>query len=307
MKQAGISRRFVTRGVFWRQLLHWAVNNIPLYLQPMMAFTWSLIFFLAATRERRASIHNLGAIISGSSSFANFFRSFFVFWDFASTITDTARFKAHGEMVDWEFEGIRHFDVLKDAAQGAIILTAHMGNYDLGAYLFVERIKRPMTVIRAPEIDPATQKWEQENRRQVASDDFRIDFNTESGMLALDLIAALKEHKIVAIQGDRVTPGISTFRSTLFGRPILLPSGPFALAMATKTAIHPLFVLRTGWMQYRVVTTEPFQCERTGRDRDRDLGHAIERWRSVLESVIAKHWSKWHLFDRFDEAEARES
>lgn len=296
----------MTRGVFWRQLLHWAVNNIPLYLQPVMVFTWSLIFFLAAAGERRAAIHNLGAILPGSSPTANFFRAFRIFHDFASTITDTARFKARGEMVDWEFEGIRHFDALKDAAQGAIILTAHMGNYDLGAYLFVERIKRPMTIIRAPEIDPATQQWEQDNRRQVASDDFRIDFNTESGMLALDLIAALRENKIVAIQGDRVTPGISSFRSKMFGRPVLLPSGPFALAMATHTTIHPLFVLRRGWMQYRVVTTEPFQCARTGRDRERDLERAVDQWKSVLESVIAKHWSKWHLFDRYDIAEARE-
>jgi lauroyl/myristoyl acyltransferase len=203
-------------------------------------------------------------------------------------------------MVDWEFEGIQHFDQLRDAGHGAIILTAHMGNYDLGAYLFVERIKRPMTIVRAPEQDPETQRWEQERRRQLASEDIRVDFNTEPGMLALDLIQALRERKIVAIQGDRVTPGISTFPSTLFGRRILLPSGPFALAMATQTPIHPLFVLRVGWMQYRVVTTAPFECVRTGRDRDRDIEKAIAHWSGVLQTVISKHWSKWHMFEPFD-------
>lgn len=300
MKVPGLAR-FLTRGVFWRQLLHWAVRNIPFYLQPMITLVWALLFFLFATKVRRGAVRNLGAILPRSSFIGNLLRAPVTCWDFASTMTDTSRFKAVGTMVDWEFEGLEHFDELKDAAHGAIILTAHMGNYDLGAYLFTERVRRPMTVIRAPEIDPETQRWEQENRRTVASEEFRIDFNTESGMLALDLIQALRDNKIVAMQGDRVTPGIATFRSTLFGRPMLFPAGPFALAMATQTPIYPLFVLRIGWMRYRVVTTPPFHCTRTGRDRDRDIERAVLQWRDVLESVIARDWSKWHMFEPFEE------
>lgn len=293
--------RFLTRGVFWRQLHYWAVRNIPFYLQPLITLVWSLLFFMFATRVRRGAVRNLSAILPGSHPFANFFRAIAVFWDFACTLTDTNRFKAMGTMVDWEFEGLEHFDQLRDATQGAIILTAHMGNYDLGAYLFVERIKRPMTIVRAPETDPDTHRWEQETRPAWADGEFRIDFNTESGMLALDLIQALRENKIVAIQGDRITPGISTFRSTFFDRPMLFPSGPFALAMATQAPIHPLFVIRIGWMRYRVVTTPPFLCTRTGRDRERDIERAVLQWRGVLESVIGTHWSKWHMFEPFDE------
>lgn len=267
----------------------------------MITLVWSLLFFLFATSVRRGAVRNLGAILPGSWFIGNSLRATATFLDFASTVTDTHRFKAMGTMVDWEFEGLANFDELTDAAHGAIILTAHMGNYDLGAYLFAERIKRPMTIIRAPEVDPDTHRWEQESRRPAPNGEFRVDFNTESGMLALDLIQALRDNKIVAIQGDRVTPGIATFRSTLFGRPMLFPAGPFALAMATQTPIYPLFVLRIGWMRYRVVSTPPFFCTRTGRDRDRDIERAVLQWREVLETVITRDWSKWHMFEPFEE------
>ncbi len=296
--------RFLTRGVFWRQLHFWAVRNIPFYLQPLIAVVWSQLFFLFATKVRRGAVHNLGAILPGSSRIVNSFRATATFLDFACTLTDTKRFEALGDLPDWEFEGLEHFDALKDPAQGAIILTAHMGSYDMGAYLFAERIKRPMTMIRAPEVDPETQQWEQATRKPATDAGVRVDFNTGSGMLALDLIQALRDRKIVAIQGDRVTPGIATFPSTLFGRPMLFPAGPFALAMATQTAIHPLFVLRVGWMRYRVVTTPPFHCTRTGRDRDKDIERAVLQWRGVLEGVIARHWSKWHMFEPFDKMTA---
>ena len=40
--------------------------------------------------------------------------------------------------------------------------------------------------------------------------------------------------EIIAIQGDRVTPGISTLPATLFGRSAVIPARPFALSMAAR-------------------------------------------------------------------------
>ena len=99
------------------------------------------------------------------------------------------------------------------------------------------------------------------------------------------------------MQGDRVTPGIATQTATLFGRGVLLPAGPFALAMAARVPIHPMFVVRAGRRRYRLVARAPIRVERRSRDRQADLQVAIDVWAKQLEEVIGAHWNQWFAFE----------
>lgn len=300
MKIPGRLRRFLVRGVFWRQFLNWAVTIIPFYIEPFALLIGTTFFYTVLGPQRRATLSNLRAIAPGAGALRLHARAFRMFWNFAATIADTARFNESGDLVDWEFEGVHHFNRLVESPEGAIILTAHMGNYDLGSYLFAQRMKRPLTIVRAPEIDPQTQEYVEQNREKIRTEGLRIDYNTTPELLALDLIHAIRDQRVVAIQGDRVTANVTASPAELFGRQTSVPAGPFALAMATGALIYPLFVIRAGWKRYRVVTCEPIECRRTGRDRTADLDRAVHQWLEVLERVIGAHPHQWFMFDRFD-------
>jgi phosphatidylinositol dimannoside acyltransferase len=296
----GSLRRFLVRGVFWRQLLNWGVNNTPYSVEPPALAAGTVFFYASLTSARRATIRNLRAILPRSFSLANHARAFRMFWNFACTITDTARFNECGDLVDWEFDGLEHFERLVASPEGAIILTAHMGNYDLGSYLFARRMHRPLTIVRAPEFDAQTQAYVSQRREKGITGEFRTDYNTNPQMLALDLIAALQERQIVAIQGDRVVGPVTAHEARLFDRPALIPSGPFALALATGALIYPLFVIRVGWKRYRVTTFAPIECRRTGRDRNVDISRAVNSWIDVLQQMIRAHPHQWFMFESFE-------
>src|ERR1700680_3368294 len=83
-------RHFAAGGVFWRQCLDWGVINVPFYLQPMMIFFWTLVFFFLSADARRSALRNLSMVRSKSSMFVNYFRVFRTFYNFAWTMTDTA-------------------------------------------------------------------------------------------------------------------------------------------------------------------------------------------------------------------------
>lgn len=252
---------------------------------------------------RRALMQNLKAILPGSSSIANLFRAYRVVWNFSWTIADNVRFRETRTVPDWEFVGREHFEELQSYPTGAIILTAHMGSYDLGANLFAETSPRRMVMVRAPEVDPLTRKYE-ESQYGRGTESLRIDFNTKAEDLAFDLLHAVCAGEIVAIQGDRVTPGIATLPATLFGKPTEMPAGPFALAMAARAPIFPLFVIRQGRRSYRLVTGEPILVERRGRDRDADLRRAIDRWTAELERIIRESWWNWFMFEPYSKERA---
>jgi len=284
-------RRFEARGVFWRQFLRWAVINVPPWIEPAILASWSAFFMLWGA-GRRGVMRNLAVILPRSGSIANLFRCYRVFFNFAWTIADGVRFKEEHVVPDWEFEGYEHFEAMQ-ARGGAILLTAHMGSYDLGAHLFSEvSPQQRIVMVRAPERDPQTRSFEE----QHAHDGVEIEFNTNGTDLALDLLHALRDGAIVAIQGDRVTPGIAAMPVTLFGVSTALPTGPFALALAARAPIVPLFVIRRGRRRYRLLTCEPIAVERT-RDRDASIAAALERWRALLEEVIRAEWQQWFSFE----------
>lgn len=292
-------RGFLVHGVIWRRLLRWAVLNLPLWVEPTALSTWSVVFLLWGP-GRRGVMTNLKSILPGSTAIGNFFRCYRVFWNFANVIADNVRFKELRVSPDWEFVGFEHFEDLQSRKGGAIILTAHMGSYDLGAQLFAEISERQLVMVRAPETDPDTRRYEEELHDRTVTDALKIDFSTRASELALDLLHALQRGEIIAIQGDRVTPGIASLPGTLFGKRALLPTGPFALAMAAHVPVFPLFIVRLGRRRYQLVVGKPFEVPRT-RDRAAAFERAMTEWTQELESVLRAGWHQWFAFQPYAE------
>lgn len=279
-------------GVFWRQFLRWAVLNVPRWIEPAIIAFWSL-FFLLWGPGRRGVMRNLSFILPRSTALTNFFRCYRVFWNFSWTLSDTGRLRESRTIPEWELAGRKHLEALRTGS-GAILLTAHMGSYDLGAHLFAEVSGRRIVMVRAPEEDPQTREFEEKQ----LPDDIEVQFNTDGSTLALDLLHAVRDGAIVAIQGDRMTGPISGVPATLFGKSIEVPAGPFALAMTARVPIYPVFVIRRGWQRYLLRAEKPIEIVRS-RDRDADFAAAARAWTATLEQVIGDSWWQWFAFEEF--------
>lgn len=287
------------RGVFWRQFLVWALFNIPHLIRPLLLFHWTGFFFLAWKRGRRAVLENLKVVQPRWSLPQRVTGAFAVFWNFAETFTDTMLFNIRRQAVDWEMIGYEHFEQLRQSPTGAIILTAHMGNYDLGSYLFAREIDRTIVIVRASEPDPESDRDSRIRRAGYEHEIGRLRFVEPTPELALELVHALQEKSVVAIQGDRAVKGVSAQQVELFGQPAMLPNGPFALAMTTRVPIYPLFVVRMGHRSYRVIVGSPIECRRTSRGRDNDIAEAMTHWKEILERTITDYTTQWFTFERY--------
>jgi lauroyl/myristoyl acyltransferase len=289
------ARRFAVRGVFWRQYLDWATVNIPFYLYPVLHFFMTLFFFFFAAPARRIVLAHLAIILPGSSRMMNYLRVFRTFHNYSWTISEAAIHKLNKEEFAYEIIGADWLDRL-GAAQGAIVLTAHMGNYDLGAALFAEKFNREIRLVRAPEPDEQTAEHLSASLEKSGEGAVKVDYNTGGALLSFDLLNALRLGEIVSIQGDRIEAGLAEISAQLFGKEIRLPNGPFVLAQVSRAPIYPLFIARSGYRSYQIIVSEPITVLRTGRDRADDLAQAVEKWSGVLEQVIAERWDQWFAF-----------
>ena len=284
--------RFAVRGVYWRHYLDFGLTNVPFYLRPVMIFFWTIFFFFLAAPARRAILGNLRVILPGSHPLVNLSRAWLTLYNFAWTISDAADHKLAKTEFAYELQGAEFLGQLA-AAQGAILLTAHMGNYDLGAALFAERFQRDIRMVRAPEADAETAQHLDESLEKAGAGAVKVAYNTASMALPFELLNAIRAGEIVSIQGDRAVAHVSQRPARLFGEEVMLPDGPFMLAFVAQAPIYPLFIVRTKFHRYKIIARPPIDCRRDERGRETVIEEAMREWSSTLENVIAANWSQW--------------
>lgn len=284
--------RFGVRGVAWRHYLDFGLTNVPFYLRPVMIFFWTIFFYFLAAPARRAIVSNLHFVLPGSHPLLNHARAWLTLYNFAWSISDAADHKLSHTEFAYEVEGSEFLDQLA-AAHGAILLTAHMGNYDLGAAVFAQRFQREIRMVRAPEADAQTAQHLDQSIERAGAGAVKVAYNTSSMALPLELLNAVREGEIVSIQGDRAVGNVSQRPARLFGENVSLPDGPFVLACVAQVPVYPLFIVRTSFHRYKIIARQPIHCGRGARDRESAIRAAMESWSHTLENVIATHWSQW--------------
>ena len=217
-------QRFAVRGVFWRQYLDWAIANVPVYFLPVLIWIWTIFFFFFAAPARRAVFAHLQIILPGSNRLTNYLRTWRTLYNFAWTITEGSQFKQHKSQFAYEIEGEDPLARLA-AAKSAIVLTAHMGNYDLGAALFAEKFQREIRMVRAPEPHRETARHLAESLEKTGAGGVRVDYTSDTTALSFDLLHALRENEIVSIQGDRVVGDAAHSLTQLSGTMFYFPAG----------------------------------------------------------------------------------
>ncbi|HSE63377.1 MAG TPA: lysophospholipid acyltransferase family protein [Thermoanaerobaculia bacterium] len=187
----------------------------------------------------------------------------------------------------------------RDRGNGVLLLTAHLGNWEVGGLMLAE-MREPIHVVLVPDIFPAVERSRRALHARAGIHEIRVD---RSHAPTLAVLRALKDNGIVAMQGDRdfSNTGIAV---PFFGRDAYFPRGPFLVAMATAATVLPAFIVRVPDGRYRAIVEEPLPIDR-GRDREVALKTNVERYVAILERYVAAHPEQWYCFYPFWEDPSR--
>jgi len=274
------------------------LRSAPWFVEWSLVPLWTLLFFWVAGEQRRAVVSNLGALFPEWSGARRSFGAYRVFLNFAWTYVDAMRCEAGTGEVDWVVDGIDSFERLAASKEGSLVLTAHMGNYDMAAPLFATNFGRTIYAVRAPERVAEMQKIKEAELREKEREQplFRTLYNKEGDMLGVELARLLGEGNVVAVQGDRVVFEVSPMEVEVEdGLMMALPRGPLFLARVSKAEVYPLFILRDGWRRYRVEVSPPLELPERKRGRGEDPATKI--WASTILDVVRPHWDQWFVFE----------
>jgi Kdo2-lipid IVA lauroyltransferase/acyltransferase len=186
--------------------------------------------------------------------------------------------------------------------RGVLLLTAHLGNWEVGGFMLAE-VRQPIHVVLVPDMFSGVERVRRRLHERAGVTEIPVD---RTILPTLSVIRALERNAIVAMQGDRDfdNTGIAV---PFFGREAYFPRGPLRVAAATGAVVLPAFIVRVPDGRYRAIIEEPLVIERGG-PRDAGLRRNLERYVAVLERYVRRYPEQWYCFYPFwDDPSRKES
>ncbi|MCB9398254.1 MAG: lysophospholipid acyltransferase family protein [Acidobacteria bacterium] len=181
------------------------------------------------------------------------------------------------------------------AGQGAILVTAHMGNWELGGNFF-GRLVRPLTVIYVRDRFNIVERFRSRFRRYSNIKECPVDRSLFSTLPAL---RALEQGEFLALQGDRDFNERGVL-ATFFGKTCTFPEGPYHLALLARVPVIPCFTLYGKDGRYRIHLYPPIHPPANGKREDR-VQEMLNQYLRVLEDVVRQYPDQWYTFYPFFE------
>jgi KDO2-lipid IV(A) lauroyltransferase len=190
-------------------------------------------------------------------------------------------------------EGEEHLTGARHSGRGTLLLTAHMGNPEVGAICLGTNFE-PVYVLYWRDRFATAEKFRTRMRLRGNVHGIAVDASPFSVVPALRV---LEGGGILAAHGDRDFND-QGWPVEFFGATAKFPPGPFLLAARARALVAPTFFLLTPERRFHVIHEEPMDLG--GSDNvEKRARAAMQVWADLLERRIREHPDQWYCFYPF--------
>ncbi len=265
---------------------------LPLKITYGIADIFGSLYYLLARRDRKIVANNIKVVLNQTDDKRKIrHTSRMVFRSFARYLVEFFRTpKIDLRYVEKyiEIQGKEKLDKALSLGRGVLLVSAHLGNWELGA-MVLSMLGYPVNVVA----------WTHRNR---LINDFFIQQRQSKGVKIIPLGAAvrkafsvLKNNETVAFLGDidyaNPKMGVTV---KFFGRDTIMPKGPAAFSLKAGSPIVPLFLLREKGNRFKFIFEEPIIYKAT-ENREDDLTGLTQTLTKTIESYVARNAGQWFM------------
>jgi len=212
-----------------------------------------------------------------------------VYQNFGKYLVDFFRFAELNPADVGRLVSIQHgayFDEAAALGRGVIVLSAHMGNWEMGGAV-LSALGHRVNMVVMPE---RMQRLERLLRSQREKRGVNV---LPVGSSAFGILRCLKRGEVVAIMGDRALTGRAA-PIDFFGKPAPIPLGPALLSVRSGAPVLPAFLLRQEDDTFLFRFHPPLL---PGRDESPES--LQRRICDVMEMEIGERPQQWFVFEEF--------
>jgi len=291
-----------------RGLVFWGLKGAALFSRvlPWKVGIWlggrlGIVSSYLLTKERKRAKENLAAALGDEKSpkeLAAILRSSFE--NLGKGLIEILKM-SHLRREELEalvvFEGEEHLKRAYAEGKGVILITGHIGNWELlGAVLALRGY--PLSVIAAPLYDPRIDEWIARSRERFGVQ--TISRGTPSSSRKILSVLRGKEVLGLLIDQDTRTEGVFV---DFFNRKAYTPSGAAGLALRSGAIVLTCFIVRLPGNYHRIILREPLEMISSG-EHDRDLLLNTAVFTRAIEDCVRQHPDQWVWMHRRWKTEA---
>lgn len=282
-------RHFLNKPIVYRLGTKWA-NCLPTsfsYAISQNIADLSYIFYKSAVKNVKQNLKLVFPTYSDkklSTLTRNLFRNY------SKYIVDYGRFASLNKSVVIQqivrYDGKKNLDRALALDKGLILLTSHLGNWELGGIFFGScGIKTNVLTLpdENPEIDYIRRRYREiYNVKTITVGD--------SPLSSIAMARALNNREMIAMLIDRYKSGPDSIKIDLFNKPTPFPRGPFILSRLTGAPIIVAFVVKEDNV-YRGIIEGPFNVT-----NEKEEYETLKEVVKILEKYIITYPDQWYNF-----------
>jgi predicted LPLAT superfamily acyltransferase len=220
-------------------------------------------------------------------------KAFFKTWDnhyiFGQTLVDkTVLFAGIKNNFTFEFEGEENLKKITAEKNGGILVSAHMGNWDIAGNFLNSRIQSDINVVMYDQEHQQIKKYFEalHKNKQMNIIPIKEDMSHIFG-----INNALSNHELICIHGDRFVEGSKTITKTFLGEEARFPAGPFAIASKYEVPVVFVYAVKENKNHYHLFCTAP----KIYKGKQNEM---IDDYVASLEQMTRRYPEQW--FNYFD-------
>ena len=214
------------------------------------------------------------------------FKSYFTF---GQTIIDKIAISAGlRNRFSYEFDGIETLKNLLAEKKGGVLISAHMGNFEIAEHFFAEiDLDLQINLVTIDQEHSAIKEY----LETIKKPSVKLILIKEDMSHIFEINEALSKNELVCFTGDRYVKGTKHLTASLLGEEAEFPAGPFMIASRLGVPVVYVYVMKEPNLHYHLYA-------RKATVKHRDAQGLLHSYTENVEKMIEKYPLQW--FNYFD-------
>ena len=197
-----------------------------------------------------------------------------------------------GDKYTFNFDGEENLRTITSLERGGLLLSAHIGNWEIAGYL----LKRLNTRINIVMFDGEHQKIKEYLATITGKNTANIIVIKNDISHIFEIADALKNNELVCMHADRFVEGNKTIACNFLGEQANFPLGPFLLAAKFKVPVAYVFAMKENAFHYHFFSSGV--KDYTAYDKEDRISQMLNDYAKEMETKVRAYPQQW--FNYYD-------
>src|SRR5690554_2171588 len=202
------------------------------------------------------------------------------YYTFGKTIIDKAAISSGlKHKFTYECDGVENIIDLLDKKQGGIMISAHVGNFEIAEFFFEEIDTRSQ--ISLVTTDAERQNIKEYMEKVTVRSNIKFILVKDDMSHIFEINNSLSNGDLVCFTGDRYMKGSKVMTESLLGEPAHFPAGPFMLASRLNVPVLFVYVMKETNKHYHLYS-------RKAQSKSRDAQGLLKEYTQSVDWMLKR-------------------